>query len=96
METELTNKLIPKEKKKKTKRPLEEYSFSNSQRAAFAYEQAWKRLPGLHKVMMVSTLMLILLGNGFCHRHRPQSGHTAIGWSGCVQSSVGGDSENRG
>ena len=68
METELMNTLIPKETKKgkkKTKRPLEEFKFSTRQRAAFAYEHAWRRLPCTHKAMLFATLMLILLGN-FC------------------------------
>lgn len=68
METELMNTLIPKDKgkaQKKTKRPLEEFHFSTRQRAAFAYEHAWRRLPRTHQCLMLTTLLLILIGN-FC------------------------------
>lgn len=62
------NTLIPKGKEKrqkKTKRPLEDFHFSTRQRAAFAYEHAWLRLPRTHKCLLLTTLLLILLGN-FC------------------------------
>lgn len=64
METELTNTLIDKEAPvKRSRRPLETHHFSTRQKAAFAYEHAWRRLPCAHKVMLVLTFLLILVGN---------------------------------